>query len=630
MSPLAHKRRFSVLTVLLSGFVATSVLGVGLALYLGLGTAYQNTRNLWVLIASNDLNSLERVMHDRMSSVQTRARWVQKEVAKGVLDPEFPYGWQNAMRAMASDQMNVLAYGIVGPDRKFRGYTPENMESITRPIPAEDMPVSNITSLQNVTGDRTVFPRWYPFFGQPVVMDWIPLYRDGHYLGLFVQYLSLSNISRSLTRGRENTPGVPFVIVAGNHVLAHPLLRSWGNQVASAIADSRDISRSPIPLPTTTDLGDPVLANIGQSEKLDYPVTQENRNIGNIQISGLDVNGHYSVIVSKQLDDTPFSPLVIGMHFKASLFDAEYDRLILSSVLGGVLLLISGIVAVYISRHFTRPIRRFAVAARGLEAGKLGELPQLQGSRIREYDDAARSFNHMVTALRDRERITSLFGKFLPASIARELLASGTDSGVLPPQLRTATVLFVDIAGFTSLCEDLEPDRIVAMLNAYFDTLTAIIEDHGGIITQFQGDAILAVYNAFDDLHDHADAALDTAIEIQRTVKTRDFDGQKLRCRCGINTGPMVAGNVGASDRLSFTVHGDAVNSAARLEAENKNLGTDILLSQSTRDLLSEPERVHIAGNILLRGRSSQTAVYTATRSVRQDPHPARQTTPGK
>lgn len=166
------------------------------------------------------------------------------------------------------------------------------------------------------------------------------------------------------------------------------------------------------------------------------------------------------------------------------------------------------------------------------------------------------------------------------------------------------------------MCESLDPQQIIAMLNDYFDCATQIIEHHGGIITQFQGDAILAVYNVFDDLAEHADAAVDSAIALQKEVKKRTFEGLELKVRCGVNTGSMVAGNVGAKARLSFTVHGDAVNTASRLEQENKILGTHILISESTRKLMANPDRVSKAGDVLLRGRHSKTELFTTLTDI--------------
>ncbi|MBO6772421.1 MULTISPECIES: adenylate/guanylate cyclase domain-containing protein [unclassified Thalassospira] len=609
---MTSKRRYSVLSVLLASFIGTSVFGVGLALYVGLGTAYENTRNLWVMLADIDLTSVQRTMHERMSEVDERSNWVARQVADGNLDPSFQYGWTNAMRALAAADMDVMAYGLVTGDRQFIGFNPDDMSEIRRTLPQDDMLFSELAQIRGPVANRTGFPRWDPYFNRTVLTSWVPLFYDGHYLGTFIQYLSLSNLSESLIRGREDLPGTPFILIGGNRVMAHPDLRDWGENTANKLINGADIARSPIPLPTIHDIGDPVLANIGKSERIRTDEKDARQNTG-LRLAGLEVDGRYHLIVTRQVLNAPISPVIIGMHFTEELFDDEWDRLVLASILGGGVFILAVIVAIILSKQFTKPIRRFAAAARAFEDDDIAsiDVPQLSGSRIREYDDAARSFNHMMMAVHDRERITSLFGKFVPQSIAKKLLASGNDSGVLPPQQSEATVLFIDIAHFTSMCESLHPNQIIAMLNDYFDCATQIIESHGGIITQFQGDAILAVYNVFDDLEHHADAALDSAIALQNEVSNRTFEGLNIQVRCGVNTGTMVAGNVGAKARLSFTVHGDAVNTASRLEQENKVLGTRILISDSTRNLLTDPNRVVKAGDVLLRGRHSKTELFT-------------------
>jgi len=609
---VTSKRRYSVLSVLLASFIGTSVFGVGLALYVGLGTAYENTRNLWLMLADIDLTSVQRTMHERMSEVDERSNWVARQVADGNLDPSFQYGWTNAMRALAAADMDVMAYGLVTGDRQFIGFNPDDMSEIRRTLPQDDMLFSELAQIRGPVANRTGFPRWDPYFNRTVLTSWVPLFYDGHYLGTFIQYLSLSNLSESLIRGREDLPGTPFILIGGNRVMAHPDLRDWGENTANKLINGADIARSPIPLPTIHDIGDPVLANIGKSERIRTDEKDARQNTG-LRLAGLEVDGRYHLIVTRQVLNAPISPVIIGMHFTEELFDDEWDRLVLASILGGGVFILAVIVAIILSKQFTKPIRRFAAAARAFEDDDIAsiDVPQLSGSRIREYDDAARSFNHMMMAVHDRERITSLFGKFVPQSIAKKLLASGNDSGVLPPQQSEATVLFIDIAHFTSMCESLHPNQIIAMLNDYFDCATQIIESHGGIITQFQGDAILAVYNVFDDLEHHADAALDSAIALQNEVSNRTFEGLNIQVRCGVNTGTMVAGNVGAKARLSFTVHGDAVNTASRLEQENKVLGTRILISDSTRNLLTDPNRVIKAGDVLLRGRHSKTELFT-------------------
>ena len=263
--------------------------------------------------------------------------------------------------------------------------------------------------------------------------------------------------------------------------------------------------------------------------------------------------------------------------------------------------------SVLIGRLTGRPIRRLAVAARSIREGDLDAVAPLPGSRMRELDEAATSFNAMVEGLRERKMMRELFGRFMPESVAAALLR---DRGALAPHTGEATILFADLAGFTALSERLRPEEIVEMLNAYFSVLVEIVERHGGVVTQFQGDAVLATFNVPLADPDHARRALECAAEIQRTIAGRDFAGTRLACRIGVNTGLVVAGNVGAEGRMNYTVHGDAVNLAARLEQLNKEHGTAVLVAASTAALAPDfPLRA--MGGVAVRGKSETVAVYT-------------------
>ncbi|MDH3452465.1 MAG: adenylate/guanylate cyclase domain-containing protein, partial [Gammaproteobacteria bacterium] len=187
--------------------------------------------------------------------------------------------------------------------------------------------------------------------------------------------------------------------------------------------------------------------------------------------------------------------------------------------------------------------------------------------------------------------------------------------GALQPQAATATIMFIDIVDFTALSGRLPPEDIVAMLNDYFSAIVEILETHNGIVTQFQGDAVLAVFNVPQTDPQHAQHALQSALEIRRVVAAQTFAGQPLACRIGINTGRVVAGNVGAKNRLNYTVHGDAVNVAARLEQLNKEYGTSMLVSETTAALLDGME-LQPMGNVPLRGKQQPIAVFTVLGDV--------------
>jgi class 3 adenylate cyclase len=233
---------------------------------------------------------------------------------------------------------------------------------------------------------------------------------------------------------------------------------------------------------------------------------------------------------------------------------------------------------------------------------------------VREIDDAGMAFNAMVEGLRERETIRNLFGRFVPEDVAAELIEN---KGALEPVESTCTVLFTDIEGFTSMTERLGPSAVVDVLNDYFSVAAGIIEAHCGVITQFQGDSIIAVYNVPVSDPQHASNAVRTALELLRVARERTYAGEQLEIRVGMNTGDVVAGNVGAEGRLTYTVHGDAVNLAARLEAMNKELGTRILVSADTRNAcLAEGEEFafEACGEIPVRGKRDPVHIFSLGR----------------
>lgn len=224
---------------------------------------------------------------------------------------------------------------------------------------------------------------------------------------------------------------------------------------------------------------------------------------------------------------------------------------------------------------------------------------------------ARQTVRRQLEAERDTATVSQIFGRFVPEAVAKSMIE---DKGALDPVERQATVLFIDIAGFTSLTESKGPRSTVDILNAYFDAATEIISKHDGVVTQFQGDAILAVFNVPIENDAHAQRAFDAAIEILAKVRESTFAGDQLAVRIGLNSGPLIAGNVGGGGRRSYTVHGDTVNLAARLEALNKQHGTSILVSQSTAALLPEANLERI-GEAHIKGVSAPVGIHTVARS---------------
>ncbi|USG60555.1 hypothetical protein NBZ79_15420 [Sneathiella marina] len=220
---------------------------------------------------------------------------------------------------------------------------------------------------------------------------------------------------------------------------------------------------------------------------------------------------------------------------------------------------------------------------------------------------ARQTVRRQLAAERQTSLVSGLFGRFVPAEVASSMIE---DDGVLDPVEREATVLFTDVAGFTSLTETKGPRAIVDTFNAFFDAASEVIGQHNGVVTQFLGDAILATFNVPVADDRHAERALAAARDLMALVENQTFAGEKLDIRIGLSSGPVIAGNVGGGGRQSYTVYGDPVNLAARLESLNKEYGTSLLMSQSTADQVGQ-EAVQRIGEIDVRGLSEPVGVYT-------------------
>jgi class 3 adenylate cyclase len=357
-------------------------------------------------------------------------------------------------------------------------------------------------------------------------------------------------------------------------------------------------------VPTAAEIGDRVLSNIWNANEL--RVVKLAMSSGDV-VKGLSVGDEVYLFAFRAIEGYGEQPWIVGTYFDGSRTRTQIRRLVFIALAGLVILVLVAVLALVIGRGASRPAARLARAAQLVREGELERVVELPPSALRELNEASMSFNSMVEGLRERDVIRDLFGKFVPERVAAEMLHSPEG---LAPQACQATILFVDLADFTALAEEVGPVAIVNLLNAYFSELVTIIEAHDGIVTQFQGDAILAVFNVPRPVPEHARRAVDAARAIQSLVAERTFVGHRLHCRIGIATGEIVAGNVGARGRMNYTVHGDAVNLAARLEQLNKEYGSNILIAESTvKEIDSSGFRK--LGAVDVRGRSARVTLYT-------------------
>ena len=250
-----------------------------------------------------------------------------------------------------------------------------------------------------------------------------------------------------------------------------------------------------------------------------------------------------------------------------------------------------------------------------LDTVQEGDLEhRLEVSSNDELGRLAEGFNAMVDGLRREDVIRRLFSLYVTPEVAEHAIEHGAELG---GQMTDATVLFADIRSFTAMTERLEPDALIALLNRYFDAMSEVIIEHGGLVNKFGGDSLLAVFGTpLNPASDHSRRAIQTARMLLRALETFNQDQVQrgepsLRIGVGVATGQILAGNVGSSERLEYTVIGDAVNLASRLDSMTKELDAAVLISEATAAAAQSPDLLRLVGQVPVRGKREPVQVYT-------------------
>jgi adenylate cyclase len=283
--------------------------------------------------------------------------------------------------------------------------------------------------------------------------------------------------------------------------------------------------------------------------------------------------------------------------------------------------IIVGLIAVILAARTTAdPISSLRRALGRVQIGDFDvRVPVYDGSQIGQLQ---LGFNAMVAGLAERERIREAFGTYVDPEVAEHILEEGTD---LAGEEVEVTLMFIDVRDFTGFAERTPAHEVVTALNRLFEQIVPIVHEHGGRIDKFVGDGLLAVFGAPRRLPDHADRTLAAALKIGELVGSGEAGS--LEIGIGLNSGTVVAGNVGGGKRYEFSVIGDAVNVAARVEAATRQTGDQVLVSDATAKLLKNPpaELVERSG-VELKGKLQSVRVFapdTESSHDRQTPRVA-------
>jgi adenylate cyclase len=222
----------------------------------------------------------------------------------------------------------------------------------------------------------------------------------------------------------------------------------------------------------------------------------------------------------------------------------------------------------------------------------------------------------------DRRRFRDSFARYLSRDVMAKVLA---DAPSLQGEYREVSILFSDLRGFTTMSERMQPAEIAAHLNEYFDAMTEAIFKHRGMINDFVGDAVMAVFGAPVSDSEHAWNAVQSALDMDRALTRLNEEWKQkglveLRMGIGIHTGRVFAGNVGGRDRIKYTVIGDPVNVASRVEGLNKDLSTTLLVTEETLAAVGDKIRVRDCGPVAVKGRVEKVRVFEVLTDGRGEP----------
>ncbi|PJZ85002.1 adenylate/guanylate cyclase domain-containing protein [Leptospira harrisiae] len=275
-----------------------------------------------------------------------------------------------------------------------------------------------------------------------------------------------------------------------------------------------------------------------------------------------------------------------------------------------VSLALSFIVVYVFAKSLSTPILKLVDASEEIRRGNYHI--ELHATTHDEIGTLTKSFVSMGRGLEEREKLKDSFGRFVNQDIA-ELAAKGKLS--IGGQRKYCTIFFSDIRSFTAISEKLQPEEVVEFLNQYMTEMVKCVQETGGTVDKFIGDAIMATWGALRDSKQHAKSSIEAALRMRD--KLIEFNKGRgtvkkpiIQIGCGINTGYVIAGQIGSADKMEYTVIGDSVNLASRVESLNKETHTDILITETTYQEIKSDYHVLSMGEIELKGKSKAQKVY--------------------
>ncbi|MDG0817894.1 adenylate/guanylate cyclase domain-containing protein [Bdellovibrio svalbardensis] len=309
---------------------------------------------------------------------------------------------------------------------------------------------------------------------------------------------------------------------------------------------------------------------------------------------------------------TSFGVTVVSQTSEAAILEVSNEVKRRSIFVAGSAISMAIFFIFLFSMTLTSPIEKLADMIHLVSKGNFNVKARSQVRSHDEVGDLAEAFDQMTEGLKERDKVKSLFSKFHGSSVAEDLI--GKDIGV-GGQNKDVVVFFSDIRGFTAFSEKRSPEEVVEMLNEYFGVMVKVINSHGGVVDKFIGDAIMAVWGAPRSTDEDAHKALRACLEMRKNLailnESRIARNQPpINIGMGLHAGKAISGTIGSDERMEYTVIGNTVNTASRIEASTKAFGADLLVTDSVIDKVGEAFKVELAGAAEVKGRSEAIKMY--------------------
>ncbi len=583
-------------------FVLTSVAGV---LGVGLVVGYRNTSDLLTQKAQLIIGTQRQQVERYLTAASDQVDFIASRIASGEVEADGSEEFVSLLLGAVSATPQIVRIQFI--DRKQILTGVERTQEETLPIflkLGDDVDLRHLIDEAVETGKASWGNiLWREEYGQSVLSYQSPIIQKGRIIGVLSAWVSVVKLSEFLADQEMEFGANVFMLYGRNAVLAHPLM-AFGYAGLNRAA----------PLPQQDRFSDPIVSAMWQPNDhlsvAKYFLTGANTRF----VSYADWE---YVIFFEELTNYGDQALTVATYFETHDIISEAARLRWAIWFCAIMAVISAGVAALIGQKIAKPVRRLSDSAKRVHDLDISNIAEIEGSFFRELDEAARSYNFMLDGLR-------WFELYVPKRLVRQLMRHHAGKQINSSH-RDVVIMFTDIVEFTTLSEHLTASQTASFLNDHFAGLADCIQTNRGTIDKFIGDSVMAVWGALEHQDDAADLACQAAIEIARWIQTYNQNDRiaaglpySVRLRIGLHIGRVVIGNIGSEGRLSYTVVGDAVNVAQRLEEAGKVLGdtqaeANILVSSSVRSALVKPIEFKRIGAHKLRGRDELVEIYSLT-----------------